>query len=291
MSATATTTLSARERAEVERVNASGRQPIVLVHGLWLLAGSWARWEQYLEEQGYAAISVDWPGDPVSVEEARANPDALAGVHVQQVADHVAELIAALDRPPAVIGHSFGGLLTQIIAGRGLSLASVAIDPAPFKGVLPLPLSALKASFPVLGNPANRNRTVTLTLDEFSYGFANAVDAAEAKELYDTHHVAAPGRPLFQAATANVSFGTGTRVDTRNPDRGPLLVISGGKDNIVPWALANAAYKKQAANPGVTQIIEIDGVGHSLVIDHRWQEVAETALTFLQGNGVTTEPA
>lgn len=279
--------LSHREATEIARVNDSGRQPILLVHGLWLLAGSWQPWEALLEERGYAAMSVDWPGDPEGVEAARAEPQALAGTTVTQVADHVADVIAQLDRRPVVIGHSLGGLLAQVVAGRGLALATVAIDPAPFKGVLPLPLSALRASFPVLRNPANRNRAVTLTLEQFTYGFANAVAKAEAASLYEEHHVAAPGRPLFEAALANLSWARGTAVDTKNPDRGPLLIISGGEDRTVPWPLANAAYKKQAKNPGVTDIVEIEGVGHSLVIDSNWKPVADSALTFLNRHEVT----
>lgn len=213
--------------------------------------------------------------------------DSLSGVGVGQVADHVAEVIGALDRTPIVVGHSFGGLLVQIIAGRGLASATVSIDPAPSRGVLPLPFSALKAAFPVLGNPANRKRTVTLTFDEFRYGFANAVDEAEARELYDTFHTPAPGRPLFQAATANLDPTTEAKADKRNPERGPLLVISGENDNIVPWALANAAYKQQRKNEhAATEIVEIPGVGHSLVIDSGWRAVADASLAFLDRHGL-----
>ena len=257
-----TTTITSREAAEIERVNATGRQPVVFVHGLWLLAESWDAWRTLFEERGYAALAVDWPGDQPDHAAAHANAGSLSGVGVGQVADHVAEVIGGLDRTPIVVGHSFGGLLVQVIAGRGLASATVSIDPAPSRGVLPLPFSALKAAFPVLGNPANRKRTVTLTFDEFRYGFANAVDEAEARELYDTFHTPAPGRPLFQAATANLDPTTEAKADKRHPGRGPMLVISGEKDNIVPWALANAAFKRQRKNQhAVTEIVEIPGVG------------------------------
>ena len=202
----------------------------------------------------------------------------------------MAEVIGRLDRLPVVVGHSFGGLLVQIIAGRGLALATVSVDPAPSRGVLPLPFSALKASFPVLGNPANKGRTVTLTFDEFRYGFANAVDEAEARHLYDTFHTPAPGRPLFQAATANLDPTTEAKADKRTPARGPMLVISGEKDNIVPWTLANAAFKQQRKNThAVTEIVEIPGVGHSLVIDSGWQQVAEASLDFLRRQDVAPD--
>ena len=279
-------TVTARETAEVERVNATGRQPVVLVHGLWLLAGSWDAWRTVFEEHGYAAMAVDWPGDQADHAAAHANADSLSGVGVGQVADHVAEVIGHLDRKPVVVGHSFGGLLVQIVAGRGLALSTVSIDPAPSRGVLPLPYSALKASFPVLRNPANRKRTVTLSFDEFRYGFANAVDAVEARRLYDTFHTPAPGRPLFQAATANLDPTTEAKAEKRNADRGPMLVVSGEKDHIVPWALANAAYKQQRKNEHApTEIVEIPGVGHSLVIDSHWREVADAALAFLARHG------
>lgn len=275
-------TITEREAKQVAFANASGKQPVVFIHGLWLLASSWDAWKQRFESEGYATVAVDWPGDALSVEDARDGADTLAGVGVQEVTDHIAEVVRALTLKPIVIGHSFGGLLTQRIADLGLAAAAVAIDPAPFKGVLPLPPSTLKASSPVLGNPANRKRTVTLTFDQFRYGFANAVSEDEAKALYERHHVAAPGRPLFQAATANLSSGKATKIDVTNPERGPLLVVSGGKDTIVPHAIAHAAFKLQSKNPARTEFVEIDGVGHSLVIDSRWEEVADAALEFVR---------
>lgn len=279
-------TITAREAGEIAAANESGRPPVVLIHGLWLLAGSWDNWRRALEERGYAPVVVDWPDDPASVDAARANPEAFAGKGVGQVADHIAEVIGRLERRPALIGHSFGGLLAQIIAGRGLAVATVAIDPAPSRGVLPLPFTTLKASFPVLGNPANRKRAVTLTFDEFRYGFANAVSEEEARALYDEFHVAAPGRPLFQAATANLHPGTEARVDRKNPDRGPMLILSGEKDTIVPRVLAYAAYKKQRRNAGVTEWLEVPGRGHSLVVDSGWAGVADAAVAFLADQGV-----
>jgi pimeloyl-ACP methyl ester carboxylesterase len=274
---------AARTSADaVARANASGRTPVVFIHGLWLLPSSWDRWEAVFEEAGYTAVAPGWPDDPDTVAEARAHPEVFARKKVGQVADHFSELIGRLKKKPAVIGHSFGGLLTQIVAGRGLSAASVAIDPAPFRGVLPLPLSALKSAFPVLGNPANRNRAIALTYDQFRYSFANAVSEDEAKELYEKFAVPAPGAPLFQAAAANLNPWTEAKVDTKNPDRGPLLIISGEKDHVVPWAIANASFKRQKGNAGVTEIAEIPGRGHALTIDSGWREVADKTLAFVQ---------
>ena len=187
-----------------------------------------------------------------------------------------------LTRKPAIVGHSFGGLLAQILAGRGLAAATVAIDPAPFRGVLPLPLSSLKSAWPVLGNPANRGRAIPLTFEQFRFGFANAVSEDEARELYQTYAVPASGAPLFQAAAANLNPWTEVKVDTDNPNRGPLLIISGEKDNTVPWAIANASYKQQKGNPGVTEIVEMPNRGHALTIDGGWREVADTALAFVR---------
>jgi pimeloyl-ACP methyl ester carboxylesterase len=274
--------ITERETRQVEQANASGRTPVVFIHGLWLLPSSWDRWAELFEEAGYAGVTPSWPDDPETIEEARTNPDVFAKKTLGQVADHSAEVIGRLTKKPAVMGHSTGGLLAQIIAGRGLSAATVAIDPGPFRGVLPLPLSTLRSAWPVLSNPLNRGRAVTLTLDQFKYGWANALSDEEAKQLYETYHVATPGVALMQMALANVNPWTEAKVDTSNPDRGPLLIIEGERDHTVAWAIANASYKRQRRNPGVTEIKKIANRGHSLTIDSGWREVAETALAFVK---------
>ena len=267
---------------EIERANATGLTPVVFIHGLWLLPSSWDRWGAVFEEAGYTTVKPGWPDDPGTVAEAKAHPDVFAHKSVGQVAEHYAEAIGQLKKKPAVIGHSFGGLLAQIVAGRGLSAATVAIDPGPFRGVLPLPISSLKSASPVLGNPANRGRAVALTFEQFKYGWANALGEDEAKDLYETYHVPASGVPLFQAALANLNPWTEAKVDTKNPDRGPLLFISGEKDNTVPWAITNASFKQQKHNEAVTEIVEMPNRGHALVIDSGWREVADTALAFIR---------
>jgi pimeloyl-ACP methyl ester carboxylesterase len=280
-SSTAAAGITERERQQVERANQSGRTPVVFIHGLWLLPSSWDNWTRFFEDAGYATLTPSWPDDPETVEEARAHPEVLAKKTLKQVADHTADVIGKLDKKPAVMGHSTGGLLTFMLADRGLSAASVAIDPGPFRGVLPLPLSALKSAAPVLKNPLNRSRAVTLSLDEFKYGWANALSDEEAKQLYETYHVAAPGSALMQMANANLNPFTEAKVDPKNPDRGPLLIIDGEKDHTVPWAIANAAYKRQRHNDAVTEIEKIPNRGHALTIDHGWREVAEKALAFV----------
>jgi non-heme chloroperoxidase len=277
-----TASISEREREEIEAANASGNTPVVFIHGLWLLPSSWANWADLFGQAGYAPLTPDWPDDPETVEGARAEPEVLAKKSLKQVADHTTEIINALDRKPAVIGHSTGGLLAQIIAGQGLSTATVAIDPGVFRGVLPLPASVLKGIGPFLIDPRTRGRAITLTFDQFKYGWANALDEDEAKELYDTFHVAGSGISLAQMGNANLNPWTEAKVNTTNPDRGPLLIIDGEQDHTVPWAIANAAYKRQRRNPGVTEIVKMPNRGHSLTIDHGWREVAQTALDFVQ---------
>ena len=271
-----------REQREIDQANSTGRTPVVFIHGLWLLPSSWDNWTRLFEENGYAALTPSWPDDPETVAEARADPDVLANKTLKQVADHTADVIGRLRQKPAVIGHSTGGLLTFMIADRGLSAVSVAIDAAPFRGVLPLPLAALRSASPVLRNPLNRRRAITLTFDQFRYGWTNALDDDEARRLYDTYHVAAPGVALMQTADANINPFTEAKVDTRNPERGPLLIIEGAKDHTVPPAIANAAYKRQKHNASVTEIVTIPNRGHALTIDSGWREVAQTALDFVK---------
>jgi non-heme chloroperoxidase len=278
-----TAPLTPRELEEVDRANATGLKPVVFVHGLWLLASSWDPWRALFESEGYATLAPGWPDDPDTVEEGRAQPELFAGKSVGGVTDHFADVIGRLNQKPAIIGHSFGGLITQKLAGLGLSSASVPIDPGPFRGVLPLPRSALKAAWPVIGHPANRKRAVMLTEAQFRFAFANAVDEQEAKLLYETFPVPGSGIPLFQAAFANINPGTEANVNSKNPNRGPMKIISGQKDNTVPWAIANASFKRQKRNTSTTEIQEIPGRGHSLVIDSGWSEVAASALSFIKG--------
>ena len=276
------TAVSTHEADEVAAANATGKQPVVFVHGLWLLPSSWDRWAKLFDDAGYVSVLPHWPDDPETVAEANADPNVFAGKGIGEIADHLEAVVAQLERKPAIIGHSFGGLMAQILAGRGRSAATVAIDAAPFRGVLPLPISALKSAFPVLGNPLNRSKAVPLTYDQFRFGFTNAVSEEEAKELHETYAVPAAGKPLFQAASANLNPWTEAKVDTKNPDRGPLLLISGEKDNTVPWSITKASYDQQKDNPGVTEVVTIPGRGHSLTIDSGWQEVAETSLAFVK---------
>ena len=274
--------LNERESREVEQANASGKQPIVFVHGLWLLASSWDRWRAHFSELGYTTIAPGWPDDPATVEEARAHPEVFANKSLGVISEHYARAIKQLKKKPVLVGHSFGGVLVQMLAGKGLAAATVAIDPAPFRGVLPLPFSSLKSASAVIANPLNAKRAVALTWEQFNYGWTNAVPEAEAKQLYEEFHVAGSGLPLFQAALANVNPLTDDQVDTKNPDRGPLLLISGDSDHTVPWAIVHAEYERQKRNTNPTEIVAMENRGHSLVIDSGWKDVAKLAAEFVQ---------
>lgn len=273
--------ISDREHREIEAANASGNTPVVFIHGLWVLPSSWNNWVDFFKEAGYAPLTPDWPGDPETVEQARANPEVLAGKKLGEIADHTEEVIDALEKKPVLMGHSTGGLLAEMLAGRGLAAATVAIDPGIFRGVMPLPYSTIKVTAPILANPRNRGRAITLSFDQFRYGWANAIESDEdAKRLYEEYHVAGSAVALMQMANANLNPRTEAKADTKNPERGPLLIIDGEEDHTVPWAIANAAYKRQKRNPGVTEITKIPNRGHSLTIDDGWREVAQTALDF-----------
>ena len=260
------------------------KKTIVFIHGLWIHASSWKPWMDLFQQNGYETLSPGWPGDSNTVEECRSNSQAIANKGVVGVADSYAKVIASLSEPPIIIGHSFGGLIAQVILSRGIAAAAVAIDPAPMKGVWQLPFSALKASLPVLGNPFNLKKAVSLSFNQFRYGFANAVPVEEAKELYDRWTIPAPCRPLFQAAFATIA-GTETKVDTANSSRGPLLITGGEKDHIAPPILGKASLKKYNSSV-VSDFKLFEGRGHSLIVDHGWKEVAEYSLNWIHKNGL-----
>jgi pimeloyl-ACP methyl ester carboxylesterase len=274
--------ISEREQQEIDRANQSGLKPVVFVHGLWLLPSSWDRWRTLFEEQGFATLAPGWPDDPDTVTQAREHPEVFAHKSIRQITDHFAGVISRLTMLPAIVGHSFGGLITQQLAGQGLGSASVAISPAPFRGVLPLPFSAVKAALPVLGHLSNFERSVPLTYEQFRFAFANAVSEEEARALYEQFSVPGTGKVLFQAATANLDPWTQAKVDRTNPKRGPLLILAGAQDNTVPPAIASASYRRQKKNTAVTEMKQIPARGHSLTIDGGWREVADAALAFLK---------
>ena len=256
-------------------------RPAIFVHGLWLHASSWGPWLDLFQEAGYAATAPGWPGDPDTVEEARRNPDAVAGKGIDDVVEHYAEIIRGLTAPPVIIGHSFGGLIAQRLLGQDMAAAAVAIDAAPIKGVLNLPLSALRVASIALRKPANRNLAVSLTAEEFRYGFGNALPERESADLYDRWAVPSPGKPLFEAGLANFVPRSPAKVNTANKSRGPLLLTAGGRDHTVPAAITTSTRKQYHKSPAITDFIEFQDRGHSLTIDHGWREVAQAVLDWL----------
>ncbi|MDT7579800.1 MAG: hypothetical protein QOK35_1064 [Pseudonocardiales bacterium] len=259
---------------------------VVFIHGLWLHATSWQPWTELFGEAGYTAVAPGWPGDPDTVEEARANPDRLADHGIDDVVAHYAEFISGLGRRPILVGHSFGGMIAQKLLGQDLAVAAVAIDAAQIKGVLPLPLSALRATLPVFRNPANKHRSVSLTAEQFRYAFGNAIPEEESDALYARWTIPAPGKPLFEAASANFNPHSPAKVDTANENRGPLLLVTGGRDHTVPEAVTRATLKQYRHSDAVTDLLEFPDRGHSLTIDGGWREVADAALAWLRKQGL-----
>jgi pimeloyl-ACP methyl ester carboxylesterase len=264
----------------------SPKKPVVFIHGLWLHSTSWKPWEELFGAAGYQVGSPGWPGEATTVDATRENPDAVANVGIDEVVDHMSSYIDALGDAPILIGHSFGGMIVEKLLGDGRGVAGIGIDAAQIKGVLPLPLSSLKSTLPVFKNPANKHRSVMLTAEQFEYGFGNALEADESKTLYDRWAVPSPGRPLFEAAVANFAPHSPAKVDTGNPDRGPLLLVMGGQDHTVPEAITKSTVKQYRHSPAVTELLEFEDRGHSLTIDHGWQEVAEGCLQWLEKQGL-----
>jgi pimeloyl-ACP methyl ester carboxylesterase len=263
----------------------SGR-PVVFIHGLWLHATSWDPWLAAFRDGRYAPIAPGWPNEPPTVAEAREQPDAVANLGIDEVTEHYAKIIEGLDRPPVIIGHSFGGLFAEKLLGEGYGAAAVAIDPAQIKGVLPLPLAQLRSGLPALGNPANLHKAISLTREEFRFGFGNAVSEAESDELYERWTVPSPAKPLFQAAVANFSLHSPAKVNTANADRGPLLLISGTADHTVPDVVTRSTLKQYRGSAAITELTQFEGRGHSLTIDGGWRAVADAVLDWLHAHGL-----
>jgi pimeloyl-ACP methyl ester carboxylesterase len=257
---------------------AAPQRTIVLVHGLWLTPLSWEGWQQRFESRGHKVLAPAWPGLEGSVEEVRANPKRYERLGVKEITDHYDRIIRQLDSPPIIIGHSFGGLVTQLLLDRGLGAAGVAVHPAPIKGVLGLPYSQLKVAWVALKNPANNSRAIMLTPEQFHFGFTNTLSAEESKPVYDRLAVPGPGRPLFQAGLANFNPNAVTKVNRHNSSRAPLLMLAGDKDHTVPASTVRASYKIQEKSGAPTELKEFPGRSHYTVGQDGWEEVADYVL-------------
>lgn len=258
---------------------------VLFIHGLWIHASSWQSWLDYFAAEGYDVSAPGWPGDRATVAETRDDPSGLVDVGIEAICHHYAEQLDPAAEPPIVIGHSFGGLIAQELLAHGYASAAVAIDPAPIKGVKILPFSQLRSALPVLGNPANRSRTVALNAKQFRYAFGNAISAEESDELFERWTIPGPGRPLFEDATANLSRRSPAAVDTRAAGRGPLLLITGTEDHTVPRSVTAAVAKLYEDGPSVTDYQEFEGRGHSLTMDSGWRDIADASLAWLRAQG------
>jgi pimeloyl-ACP methyl ester carboxylesterase len=277
---TDTTSMDTEIRMSDTDSNAAGT--IVLIHGLWVTPRSWEGWRHHYEARGYRVITPAWPGLDREVEDLRRDPAGIAGVGLREVTDHYETVIRGLDHPPIVMGHSFGGTVVQILLDRGLGRAGVAIDSAAVKGVLPLPLSTLRSTWPVLGNPANRNKAVQLTAEQFHYAVTNTLSETESAARYERYAAPGPARVLFQGAFANFNPRAATRIDFRNPRRAPLLFIAGGADHIVPPKVNKANWHLYRKSPAVTDYREFPGRSHFTVGQKGWEEVADYALDWAE---------
>lgn len=260
--------------------------PVVFVHGLWIHSAAWQRWLDLYRSAGYAPIAPGWPGDAATVQETRGNSAAVANKGIDDITDGYAQIIDGLAAKPIVVGHSFGGLIAQKLLAAGVAAAAIAIDPGQIKGVKPLPFAQIRSGLPVLSRPGNKAKAVTLTKSQFRYGFGNAVSEEESDELFDAWTIPGPGKPLFEASAANFTKASPAAVDTRKRDRGPLLIIGGGKDHTVPEVVARAAHTLYAGSGAVTDYRAFPDRGHSLVLDHGWREIADYTLTWLNAQGL-----
>lgn len=256
--------------------------PVVFIHGLWLHADSWGAWVKLFRRLGYEASAPGWPREPSSIHEARLLPEEVAGIGIQQVADHYAKIIKQMDAKPVVVGHSFGGLVAQKLLGDDNAAAAIVISSAQPKGVWRLPPRQLASAYPALKNPLNYKRAVALTAQEFRYGFGNALTMEESTELYTMWSIPSPGRPLFEVAAANFLANAPSRVNVANAERGPLLLIAGERDNTVPPSSVRAQQKLYEKSPAITDIQEFPNRGHSMPIDTGWREIADSALAWLK---------
>lgn len=265
----------------------SHKLPVIFIHGLWIHSEAWKPWLDLFASCGYPVSAPGWPGDSATVAETRKYADALNDVGIGQLADHYAGLAAPRGRGPRaiVIGHSFGGLIAQLLLDRGIAAAAVAIDPAPIKGVKVLPWAQLRSGFPILGHPRTLHRTVSLTAKQFHYAFGNALSREESDALHAAYSIPGPGKPLFEGAAANFSRHAPSAVDIHNAARGPLLLTSGSQDHVVPLKVTKAVQRLYAKGQSDTDFHLFEGRGHSLTIDNRWKEVADVILQWLAARG------
>jgi pimeloyl-ACP methyl ester carboxylesterase len=259
------------------------RIPLVLIHGAWLSARSWENFADYFDKRGFDVSTPEWPRKHGDVDELRADADALKGLGLNEIVDHHEALIRELDQPPVLIGHSYGGLIVELLLDRGLGRAGVAISPAPPKGILALPFSTLKAGSPALAHPSKWHGVVTLKPEEFAYAFANTFSPEAAAAAYERYAVPETGQIFYEAGLANFHLHPPTEVHFRNEERAPLLIVGAEKDHTVPASLSRAQYKRYEGSPAKTEFIEFEGRPHLAMAAEGWEEVAAAIDSWLDG--------
>ena len=261
---------------------------IVLINGLWMSPLAWEGWKERFESRGHNVLAPGWPGvDDRDVQAIREDPSALEGLGLEEVTDHYEAIVRGLDAPPIIMGHSFGGLITQILLDRGLGAAGVGVSASPFKGIVALAPSTLRVVMSGgLKNPFGKGRTVMVTPEQFRYAFTNALDDAEAAEVYARLPIPGPARPLFQAAFANVNPNAVTKVNYKNDDRAPLLLIAAGKDHVIPVSVSKAALKRYGKSEAKTELKVYPDRGHEIVGEPGWEDVADHALDWAEQHAV-----
>jgi pimeloyl-ACP methyl ester carboxylesterase len=261
---------------------ANAQIPLMLIHGAWLSARSWENYVDYFGARGFAVTAPEWPRKVGDVEEMRETADDSAGLGVDEIVDRYAGLIAELDQPPVLIGHSYGGLFVELLLDRGLGRAGVAMSPAPPKGILKLPFSTLKAGAPALAHPSKRHGVVTLTLEEFTYGFVNTFSPEDAAAAYERYAVPETGQIFYEAGLANFHLHAPTEVHFKNGQRAPLLLVGADQDNTVPASLSKAQYKRYEKSPATTDYLEFEGRPHLHMAAPDWEEVAQAVEGWLE---------
>jgi len=258
---------------------------IVLIHGLWVTPRSWEKWVEHYESKGYRVLAPAYPGLEVEVEALREDPSPIEALRVPAIVEHLENIVGELDSPPIIMGHSMGGLLTQILLDHGYGAAGVAIDSVPAEGIKVVPVSQIRSVFPILRNPANRMKAVGFTPEQFHYAFANTLSEEESQEVYYRYHIPAPGRLVWGGVLANFTPGhQDTYVDFRNEDRTPLLFIAGEEDNLMPPAVNESNVKHYRHTKSVTDYKEFPGRSHYIVGQEGWEEVADYALEWAVEN-------
>ena len=268
----------------------SAPDTIVLIHGLWVTPRSWEKWVEHYENKGYRVLAPAYPGFEVEVEALNEDPSPIEASTIPAVVEHLEGIVGELERAPIIMGHSAGGLFTQILLEHGYGAAGVAIDSAPAEGVRVTPISQIRSLFPVLRNPANRMRAVPFTPEQFHYAFTNTLSREESDKVYERYHIPAPGRFVWAGPLANFTPGhQDTYVDFGNEERAPLLFIAGGEDNLMPPAVNQSNAKKYRNSSAVTDYHEFEGRSHYTVGEDGWEEVADYALEWAEANA--TRPA